>query len=221
MTGGQFYRDKYKPPAIQYIEEHFHEFFEVMENISPEYVEYVKNMTENYVTYVSGMSSKTAVYLEQTVPIVMNVPRSLTTVATPALFIASNQPAGEPTGLIPADVANLERIFLLIIGRAVNTFAGQNNLDCTVATDNQWQMNVDGGAYADLQNDTKADGQMLDTDWECMVQGVVHPFTLMFDITGSLTSLTSRIGLMLNNARSRQNNLVVTVDVYLKVVWKL
>jgi len=209
-AGGQFYREKFKPPTIQYMEEHFQEFYEFM-----------KNMTTNYVTYVTRMTPSAAVYFEQTVPIVVSSRGTLTTVATPAIFLSSNSPFGVPVGLIPASITSLERAFLLIIGRAVNTFAGQNNLDCTVPTDNQWQMNVDGGAYVDLENDGKADGQMLDTDWECMVQGVVHPFTLMYNITGSLTSLTNRIGLMLQNSRSRQNNLVVTVDIYLKVVWKL
>ena len=220
-AGGQFYREKFKPPTIQYIEEHFTEFKNFMENMSPEFVEFVKNITENYVTYVTGMTSSAAAYFEQTTPIIMNSRRTVTTVATPAIFIPSGQPAGVPVGLISAEVTDINKAFLLIIGSVMNTFAGANDLDCTVATDNQWQMNIDNGAYSDLQNDAKADGQMLDGDWPCVVQGTVIPFAYMFDITGSLTSLTSRIGLMLNNARSRQNNLVVSVDMYLKVVWKL
>ena len=224
-SGGRFYREKFKPPTIQYMEEHFKNFFEFMEIISPEYNEYVKNMTENYVTYVTNVSSKVATYLEQTVPIVMNVEQTLASIAADADFIASNSVIGIPVGLIDADFDNIAKVFLLIIGRAVNTFAGQNNLDCTVVSDNQWQWNIDGGIYHDLVNmtaaGTKSDGQMLDTDWECVVQGAVHPFTFMFNMTDLLTALNNRIGLRLQNARSRQNNLVVTLDVYLKIVWKL
>lgn len=159
--------------------------------------------------------------LEQTAPIVMNCEQTLTTVATDRDFIASNVALGAPAGLVSGRIADLRMAFLLLIGRAVNSFAGQNNLDCTVVTDNQWQVNIDGGAYADLENDGKADGQMLDTDWECIAQGIIHPFTFMFEITGLLTAINSRIGLRLANARSRQNNLIVTVDVYAKYVWRL
>ncbi|GAI19531.1 unnamed protein product, partial [marine sediment metagenome] len=183
------------------------------------------NITENYVTYVKEMSSKTAVYLEQTLPLIMNREQTLTTVATHADFILSNSADGIPVGMIDAEFGNLAKAFLLIIGRAVNTYDGQNNLDCTTATHNQWRYNLDGDVYWDLVNTapreaSKSDGQMRDTDWECMVQGVVHPFTLMAEIK-YMTALNNRIGLRLRNARSRQNNLIVTVDVYLKVVWKL
>lgn len=158
---------------------------------------------------------------EQLCPVLMNCEQTLTTVATDCDFIVSNSVNGVPTGMIGTDITKLRKAFLLLIGRAVNSFAGQNNLDCTVVTDNQWQINIDGGAYADLQNNGKADGQMLDTDWECYGQGIIHPFTFMFDITDMLTALTNRIGLRLANGRARQNNLIVTVDVYMKTVWRL
>ncbi len=160
-------------------------------------------------------------YVEQLCPIIMNSEQTLTTVATDADFIATNSLLGVPTGLIGAAFAQLDKAFLLLIGRTVNSFAGQNYLDCTVVTDNQWQINIDGGAYADLENNGKVDGQMLDTDWECLVQGIIHPFTFMFDITSVLTALTNRIGLRLALARSLQNNLIVTVDIYAKYVWRL
>lgn len=224
-SGGRFYREKFKPPTIQYIEEHFQNFYEFLQTISPEYVEYVKNMTTNYVTYITEMSSKVATYLEQTMPIVMNQERTLTVVAADADFIVSDTIFGVPVGLIDADFDNISKAFLLIIGRAVNTFAGQNNLDCTTAAHNQWQANVNGGAYTDLENVVsgvgKHDGQMLDTDWQCMLQGVIHPFTFMFDVTDRLVAPNNRIGLRLQNARARGANMVVTLDVYLKVVWKL
>ncbi len=210
MTGGRFYREKFKPPAIQYIEEHFPQYFQMMEH-----------MTANYVTYVREMSQKVAVYLEQTTPLAMNRERVVPSVAFDSDFIPSNSVIGVPVGLIDAEFVNISKVFLLIIGRAENMFAGYNDLNCTVATDNQWQVNIDGGAYVDLQNGAKADGQMLDTDWRCEVQGVIHPFTFMFDITDRLVALDDRIGIRLANSRARQINLIVTIDVYLKVVWKL
>ncbi len=209
-TGGRFYRDKFKPATIQYIEAHFPQYFQMMEL-----------MTHNYVTYVSEMSQKVAVYLEQTTPLVMNRERVLPVIALDRDFIPSNSIIGVPVGLIDAEFENLSKVFLLIIGRAVNTFAGYNDLDCTTATDNQWQINIDGGAYVDLDNNGKAEGQMHDTDWICEVQGVIHPFTLMFDITNQLVALDDMIGIRLANARAREANLIVTIDVYMKVVWKL
>ncbi len=228
--GGQFYREKFKPPTIQYMEQHFAKFYEFMENMPDEYVTYVKNMSENYsdfvqnlsqefLDYTQRMSSRAASYLEQTVPVQMNRERTLTTLVGDATFITPAVAAA--VGLIDADFTNLVKAFLLIIGRAVNTFAGQNNLDCTTATHNQWMMSVGAGAYADLQNGAKADGQMLDTDWECMALGVIHPFTLMFDITDRLTALNDTLGVRLAQARSRQDSMIVTIDVYMKVVWKL
>lgn len=161
------------------------------------------------------------VYLEQTCPVLMNCEQTLTTVAGNKDLIASNSVDGIPTGLVETDITKVVKASLLMIGRAVNSFAGQNNLDCTVAADNQWQVNISDGAYSDLQNDGKADGQMLDTDWECIGQGIIHPFTFMFDITSLMTALDNRIGLRLANGRSRQDSLIVTVDVYFKVVWRL
>ena len=209
-TGGRFYREKFKPPAIQYIEEHFPQYFQMMQQ-----------MTASYVTYVAEMSQKVAVYLEQTVPVRMNCEATITSVVGNPVFITPVVGVPAAVGLIDADFDNLAKAFLLIIGRAVNTFAGVNNLDCTNPLHNQWMMSVDAGAYIDLQNAAKADGQMLDTDWECRVEGAIHPFTFMFDITNRLTALDHAIGLAISNALSRQDSVVVTLDVYMKVVWKL
>ncbi len=159
-------------------------------------------------------------FFEQLCPVMMNCEQTLTTVATDRDFVATNIVEGIPTGLVAPNINRLVSAYLLLIGRVVNSFAGQNNLDCTVVTDNQWQVNIDGGAYVDLQNGEKEDGQMLDTDWECYAQGIIHPFTFMFDITEQITALTNRIGLRLENAISRQNNLIVTVDLYAKYVWR-
>lgn len=162
-----------------------------------------------------------AAYIEQTCPIKMNCEQTLTAVATSVDFIPSDDVDGIPSGLLEISIDRLQKAFVLLIGRTVNTFAGQNYLDCSTATDNQWQINVDGGDYVDLENNGKADGQMLDTDWLCVVQAIIHPFTFMFDITSLVTLASNRFGVRLQNARSLQNNLVVTVDIYAKYVWRL
>jgi hypothetical protein len=162
-----------------------------------------------------------AAMASQLCPVKMNCEQTLTTTAGNKDFIASNSDDGIPVGITAAGADKIKKVVLLMVGRAVNTYDGQNNLDCTTATHNQWQINIDGGAYVDLENDGKADGQMNDSDWECMVQGIVHPFTLSFDITDLITSLTNKIGVRLQNGRSRQDSLIVTADVYVKVMWSL
>ena len=162
-------------------------------------------------------------YFEQTVPIHMNAPLvvangTLDNVAADKVFVAANTTAA--SGLISTDDAKVQKVFLLIIGRAVNTYAGANALDCTTATHNQWQMSLDAGAFADLGNEDD-DGQMLDTNWQCPVEGAIHPFTFMFDVTTELTNIDGKIGVQLKDARSEQESLIVTIDVYLKILWKL
>lgn len=168
-----------------------------------------------------AFDEKATVYIEQTCPLLMNSEQTLTVTAGDKDFIASNDTDGVPTGLISDDISKVQKAFILIIGRAVNSFDGQNYLDCSTPEHNQWQVNIDGGAYSDLQNNGKADGQMLDTDWECYAQGIIHPFTFMFEITDLYMALTNKIGLRLANGRSIQNNLIVTLDVYFKVVWAI
>lgn len=231
MTGARLYREHFKPATIQYIEEHFQEFYNFIQNMSPEYVtyvinmsenysEFVKNLTQEYIDFMRSMSAKIATYLEQTVPIIMNREETLASLGASATFISPGTPESVPVGLIDADFSNLSKAFLLIIGRAVNTFGGTNHLDCTTPTHNQWMINIDGAGYVDLQNGAKADGQMVDGDWRCEAGGI-HPFTFMFDITALLTAVNNSIALRLEMARSLQNNLIVTIDVYMKVVWKL
>ena len=185
-------------------------------------LEAIKTIIQTIETKVDTLELKLDNQMaSQLCPIKMNCEQTLTTVAGDKDFIPSNDPDGIPVGIAAASAAKIQRVVLLMVGRAVNAYDGQNNLDCTTVTHNQWQINIDGGAYTDLQNAAKADGQMHDTDWECMVQGVVHPFTLSFDITSLITSLTNRIGVRLQNGRSRQDSLIVTVDIYLKVMWSL
>lgn len=160
-------------------------------------------------------------YIEQLCPIKMNCEQILTTVAANKDFIPTNSLDGIPVGLLASDITKLEKAYLLIIGRAVNSFDGENYLDCSTATHNQWQVNIDGGDYQDLQNAEKVDGQMLNTDWECYAQGIIHPFTFMFDITSLITAVTNHIGVRLANGRSIQDSLIVTLDIYSKFLWRL
>lgn len=157
-------------------------------------------------------------YFEQTVPIKMNCTQTINATNADKDFIASNLTGA--SGLISTVDAKVQKAFLLIIGRTVNTYAGTNALDCTTATWNQWQMNLDGGAYIDLTNE-EADGQMLDDDWRCPVEGTIHPFRLMFDITTELTNIDGKIGVRLTGAQAEQISLITTIDVFLKVLWKL
>jgi len=177
--------------------------------------------SEGRVYSSERMKAPFEVLFEQLCSVIMNREQTLTTVAGDKDFIASNSEDGIPTGIIGTDINKLWRAFILIVGRAVNSFAGQNYLDCSTVTHNQWQVNIDGGGYVDLQNDAQADGQMLDTDWECFFQGIIHPFTFMFDITDLMTSISNRIGLRLQNGRAIQNSMIVTIDVYVRYIWRL
>lgn len=157
-------------------------------------------------------------YLEQTVPLAMNAEQTLNTTNANKDFISSNDRGAQ--GLLSTVNNDMLRAFLLIIGRAVNTFDGQNWLDCSTATWNQWMINLDGGGYTDLVNGSEPDGQMLDTDWDCEALAVIHPFTLMFDITSQLTNVDGNIGVRLANGCAEEASLVVTCDIYLKIIWK-
>ncbi len=172
------------------------------------------------ITAARAANLDNATYLEQTIPIMMNSLQTLTGAQADKDFIATNTRGGQ--GLISTDNAKMQKAFLVIIGRAVNVYAGTNALDCTTAAHNQWKMNLDGGAYADLVNGAFADGQMLDNDWRCNVDGAIHPFTLMFDISAVLVAnVDGLIGVRLENGRSEQSSMLVDCDIYLKVLWKL
>lgn len=156
-------------------------------------------------------------YFEQNCPIVMNTTQTITSAAADKDFIASNATGAD--GLMFTSDAYVQRVMLVIIGRAVNSYAGNNELDCTTATHNQWKINLDGGAYSDLVNE-EADGQMLDGDWQAIGEGAIHPFTFMFDVTSQVTNIDGKIGVRLENGRSAQDSFIVTCDIYLKVLWK-
>ena len=173
----------------------------------------MSNWIQNILTLLDNCA-----YLETTVPILMNATQTLNNTAAAADFIASN--ATGASGLISTDDAKVQKVFLLIIGRAVNVFDGTNALDCTTASHNQWTIGLDGGGYTDLVNE-EADGQMLDNDWRCNLDAAIHPFTLMFDVTSQVTNIDGKIGVRLMNGRSEQASLIVTCDIYLKILWKL
>ena len=155
-------------------------------------------------------------YFGGTFPILMNTTQTITSVNADLDFIASN--ATGASGLVITDDTKVDKVFLLIIGRAVNIYAGTNALDCTTATWNQWQIGLDGGGLTDLVNE-EADGQMLDNDWRCPVEGAIHPFTLMFDVTAQVTNIDGKIQVRLTDSQSEQDSLIVTCDIYLKVVY--
>ena len=157
-------------------------------------------------------------YLEQTVPIKMNCLVTMTDMGATEYFIASN--ATGASGLISTDDTKVQKVFLLIIGRAVNTFDGNNGLACMAGTENQWQINLDGGAWSDLANE-EADGQMVDDSWRCYSLGIIHPFTFMFDVTSQITNIDGKIGVRMEEADTIEDFLRVTCDIYLKIVWKL
>ena len=164
------------------------------------------------------LTSKLMKNVEQTVPIKMNCEVTITQAGATVNFIAAN--ATGASGLISVDDAKVQEVFLLIIGRALNSYAGTNALDCLAAADNQWQIDLDNAGFTDLVNE-EPDGQMIDNDWRCAAEGIIHPFTFMFDVTAQVTNIDGKVGVRLENAQAEQDTLIVTCDIYLKVVFKL
>lgn len=171
------------------------------------------------ITYedANALSELDCSYYETIVPLAMNSLQTLTNTQADKAFIASNTRGA--TGLISTDDAKVQKVFLHLVGVATNTFAGENALDCTTGTHNQWQINLDGGSYTDLVNGASADGQMLDDDWKTYAQGGTQPFHLMFDVTNQITNIDGLIGLTLQNGRSEQSSLNVSLNAFLRVLW--
>jgi hypothetical protein len=165
----------------------------------------------DYCTYV----------LQPFCPLQNNIEGSalLGTIHADVTFITANTIGA--TGLLSSDDTKVQKVQLIIIGICENQYAGTNYLDCSTATDNQWQWALDAGAYADLQNGALADGQMVDGDWHCQGEGIITPFCFVFDITSGMTNIDGKIGLKLQNARAKQASLKVTLNtVALRVLWK-
>lgn len=158
-------------------------------------------------------------YLEQVCPLGMNLTQVLTNVAADKDFVADNDRGA--SGLLFTNDSKVQKAFLHIVGVAVNTYTYENGLDCATATHNQLQMNLDGGAYSDLVNGAKADGQMLNNDWRCPLEGSLHTFHLAFDVTSQVTNIDGKIGIKLQNGRSLQSSLYITISTFLRVIWEI
>lgn len=149
-----------------------------------------------------------------------NLTQTLTNTAANKDFIAASTQGA--TGLKFTDDNLVQKVTLILLGNAVNTYAGTNALDCTTATHNQLQLDLDGGGFTDLVNGSKTDGQLLDNDWRCKVEGAIFSFAYPFDVTSQITNIDGNIGLRLANGRSEQSSLKVTIlTAYLNVLWKV
>lgn len=164
------------------------------------------------------LSNPSLSYFEQTVPIRVNISQTLTNTAANKTFISSNDRGA--VGLISSDDNQVQKVMLLVVGVVANSYAGSNALDCTTASHNQWQIAPNGSTtWSDLVNGTNDDGQMIDNDWLCGVEGASTAFTLMFDVTSQVTDVDGNIGVRLSNGRSEESSLVVTANIFLKVLW--
>ena len=151
-----------------------------------------------------------------------NLTQSLTNAAANKDFIPASTQGVNPDSLFSTDDNKAEKVTLVLIGNAVNLYAGTNALDCTTASHNQLQIDMDGGGFTDLVNGTKPDGQLLDNDWRCQVEGVIFSFAYPFDVTSQVTNIDGDIGLRLANGRSEQDSLKVTIlSALLNVLWKV
>ncbi|KKW10217.1 MAG: hypothetical protein UY48_C0044G0001, partial [Candidatus Gottesmanbacteria bacterium GW2011_GWB1_49_7] len=147
--------------------------------------------------------------------LVNNQAVTISTVKADAEFSADDTNA--PANPISTENSQMNRVLLVISGQAHNTFAGLNYLDCALATDNQWQVNLDGGTYEDLT----PNGQMVDQDWYCILQGANASFLFMFDITDLMaTNVDGKIGVKLTNAVSKQDSLITTVSIAVQYLWR-
>lgn len=154
-------------------------------------------------------------YFVQTIPLVNNQTVTISTVKADAEFSVDDTNA--PVNPLSTENAQLFRAILVVSGQAHNVFAGANYLDCALATDNQWQVNLDGGTYEDLL----PNGQMNDQDWYCKLEGANASFLLMFDITDLIQSnIDGNIGVMLKDAVSKQDSMVVTVSMAVQYLWR-
>ena len=159
-------------------------------------------------------------YFEQTCALEVNHSVVLNNTQTTKYVVANND--RKIDGLISTTNAHLQRAVLVIYGVVVNTYDGNNYLDCTTAAHNQWQINLDNGAWSDLDNQDKLDGQMVDLDWWCEIDGASTSFALMFDITSQISSnVDGNVGVRLENARSKQISLKITWNAVVKLLWKL
>lgn len=163
---------------------------------------------------------------QSSIPLGNNLTQTLDNIEADKDFIAANTRAA--TGLLYTDDSKVKKVFLAILGNAVNTYSGANALGCMPplpyayanaieCTTNKWQIDLDGGGFIDLN----PDGQMLDNDWRCPIEGAIHSFAYVFDVTSQITNIDGKIGIRLANGKAKQASLVVTiVTAYLNILWK-
>lgn len=167
----------------------------------------------------SGKSGETDIDRDGTVHsviIAMNRVQTLTNVAGDKTFIN----AVTPDGTIITANDNVEKIYLVVSIRFVNTFAGDNNLSAGT-----WKIKIGGEAYAVIPFPmTAGSGIMTNGDWDCQVEGGGGSVGYKADVSslvkaGSET-LASVVSIMLEGAQSAQNNIEVEVSAWYEVVLK-
>ena len=148
--------------------------------------------------------------------IAMNRPQTITSVAGDKTFIS----AVTPTGTIVTDNNNVEKVYLVVSMRFVNIYAGDNNLSAGT-----WKIKIGSQAYAVIPFPMAGgSGVMSAGDWDCQVEGGGGSVGYKADVTslvqaGSET-LASAVSIMLENAQSAQNSIVVELSAWYEVVLK-
>ena len=171
------------------------------------------NMKGSLVALKAGRDCN---YFEQDVPLLNNKLLTISTTPADKDFIPPDTLGAD--GLISTDNTKVQRILLVVMGTAANSFDGANFLDCPVAAYNEWQAVLDDGDYFDLE----PDGQMHTNDWPIEAQGAPHTFAFVFNVTNQIIpNIDGNIGLTIRNGCSKQDSLKVTVTAFLKVLWKL
>ena len=171
------------------------------------------NMKGSLVALKAGRDCN---YFEQDAALLNNKLLTISTTPADKDFIPPDTLGAD--GLISTDNAKVQRILLVVMGTAANSFDGANALDCPVAAYNEWQAVLDDGDYFDLE----PNGQMHTNDWPIEAKGAPHTFAFVFNVTDQIIpNVDGNIGLTIRNGCSKQDSLKVTVTAFLKVLWKL
>lgn len=158
-------------------------------------------------------------YFEQIVPLGMNLTKTINTTKGDKIFIPVNTRHAED--LLSSLVSKVQKAQLLILGDVHNLFDGVNKLSVGVAKENRWQWDLNNGGWTDLLVGSHADGQMKNEDWYCETKGSTRGFPYTFTITSGLIDVDGYIGLKLKDGLSDQDSFKVTIDTYLKILWRL
>jgi hypothetical protein len=141
----------------------------------------------------------------------------ITTTARDLDIVPSNQRSPSPT---ITDDKKVRKVMLIVecwVNNASVESPLQNCIDCTNPSHNQWQANLDGGSYVDLE----PHGQMEDGDWTLYTPQSHLYQKLIFDVTDLIRNIDGNIGVRLQNARARLNILELTCTVALSVTYKI